>query len=126
MGASNFTSTASSAASTAASTAAGAAMSAASMAAGAARMGYGYATGDETAKQAGKEAVNAAYEMTLAEGLRFERRLFHGLFATQDQKEGACAALRTGRVVLIGYSHRLHLVGMSAFAEKRKPTWNHS
>lgn len=40
------------------------------------------------AVQAGKEAVNAAYELTLAEGLRFERRLFHGLFATQDQKEG--------------------------------------
>jgi hypothetical protein len=30
-----------------------------------------------------------AYEMTLAEGLRFERRTFHGLFATNDQKEGA-------------------------------------
>ncbi|THH29712.1 hypothetical protein EUX98_g4470 [Antrodiella citrinella] len=55
------------------------------------------------AVQANKEAVNAAYEMTLSEGLRFERRIFHGLFATQDQKEG-----------------------MSAFAEKRKPTWNHS
>lgn len=37
---------------------------------------------------AGKEAVNAAYETTLAEGLRLERRLFHGLFATADQKEG--------------------------------------
>jgi len=55
------------------------------------------------AVQAGKEAVDAAYEMSLAEGLRFERRLFHGLFATKDQKEG-----------------------MSAFAEKRKPTWSHS
>ena len=43
------------------------------------------------AVQAGKEAVNAAYEGTLAEGLRYERRLFHGLFATHDQKEGACA-----------------------------------
>lgn len=30
----------------------------------------------------------AAYELTLAEGLKFERRTFHGLFATQDQKEG--------------------------------------
>lgn len=55
------------------------------------------------AVQAGKEAVNAAYEHTLAEGLRYERRLFHSLFATKDQKEG-----------------------MSAFAEKRKPTWSHS
>ncbi|TCD69749.1 putative enoyl-CoA hydratase, mitochondrial [Steccherinum ochraceum] len=61
------------------------------------------ASKSQVAVQAGKEAVNAAYEMTLAEGLRFERRLFHGLFATQDQKEG-----------------------MSAFAEKRKSTWNHS
>ncbi|KAI0923025.1 hypothetical protein AcV5_009855 [Taiwanofungus camphoratus] len=40
------------------------------------------------AVQAGKEAVNVAYESTLAEGLRYERRLFHGLFATKDQKEG--------------------------------------
>ncbi|KAI1790043.1 enoyl-CoA hydratase [Ganoderma leucocontextum] len=55
------------------------------------------------AVQAGKEAVNAAYEHTLGEGLRYERRLFHSLFATKDQKEG-----------------------MSAFAEKRKPTWTHS
>lgn len=55
------------------------------------------------AVQAGKEAINAAYEHTLAEGLRYERRLFHSLFATKDQKEG-----------------------MSAFAEKRKPTWTHS
>jgi enoyl-CoA hydratase/carnithine racemase len=35
-----------------------------------------------------KEAVNRAYETTLAEGVRFERRLFHALFATEDQKEG--------------------------------------
>lgn len=34
-----------------------------------------------------KEAVNAADEMTLQEGLKFERRLFHSLFATKDQKE---------------------------------------
>jgi len=45
-----------------------------------------------------KEAVNRAYETTLAEGIRFERRLFHATFATSDQKEG-----------------------MNAFAEKRKP-----
>jgi len=48
-----------------------------------------------------KEAVNRAYETTLAEGLRFERRLFHSLFATDDQKEG-----------------------MAAFAEKRKPNFS--
>jgi enoyl-CoA hydratase len=47
---------------------------------------------------AAKEAVNRAFEMPLAEGLRFERRVFHGLFATHDQKEG-----------------------MAAFVEKRKP-----
>ena len=35
-----------------------------------------------------KEAVNRAYETTLAEGVRFERRLFHALFATADQSEG--------------------------------------
>ena len=47
-----------------------------------------------------KEAVNAAYESTLAEGVRLERRLFTLLFATEDQKEG-----------------------MAAFAEKRSPVW---
>ena len=40
---------------------------------------------------AAKEAVNRAYETTLAEGVRFERRLFHGLFGTADQKEGMAA-----------------------------------
>ncbi len=45
-----------------------------------------------------KEAVNRAYESTLGEGVRFERRLFHSTFATEDQKEG-----------------------MSAFVEKRQP-----
>jgi enoyl-CoA hydratase len=38
-----------------------------------------------------KEAINRAFETTLAEGLRFERRLFHSLFATDDQKEGMAA-----------------------------------
>ncbi len=47
-----------------------------------------------------KEAVNRALETTLDEGLRFERRLFHSLFATEDQKEG-----------------------MAAFVEKRKPAF---
>jgi enoyl-CoA hydratase len=40
---------------------------------------------------AAKESVNAAFETSLAEGLRFERRIFHGLFATADQKEGMAA-----------------------------------
>jgi enoyl-CoA hydratase len=38
-----------------------------------------------------KEAVNAAHEMTLREGVRFERRLFYSLFSTEDQKEGMAA-----------------------------------
>ncbi len=45
-----------------------------------------------------KETVNRAYETTLSEGIRFERRVFHAMFATEDQKEG-----------------------MAAFSEKRKP-----
>ena len=38
-----------------------------------------------------KEMVNAAYEMSLSQGINFERRLFHGLFGTEDQKEGMAA-----------------------------------
>ena len=38
-----------------------------------------------------KEMVNRAYELPLAEGLRFERRVFHSLFSTEDQKEGMAA-----------------------------------
>lgn len=40
-----------------------------------------------------KEAVNRSYETSLSEGLLFERRLFHSLFATEDQKEGMAAFL---------------------------------
>ena len=47
-----------------------------------------------------KECIGRAPEMSLSEGLRFERRLFHALFATEDQKEG-----------------------MAAFVEKRKPAF---
>jgi len=43
------------------------------------------------ATMAVKEAVNRAYETTLAEGLLFERRLFHSLFATEDKSEGMAA-----------------------------------
>ena len=49
-----------------------------------------------------KESVNRAYETTLSEGVRFERRLFHSMFATADQKEG-----------------------MAAFIDKRKPKFEH-
>ena len=38
-----------------------------------------------------KEAVNRAFEVSLAEGIMFERRVFHALFATEDQKEGMAA-----------------------------------
>jgi enoyl-CoA hydratase len=38
-----------------------------------------------------KESINRAYETTLAEGIRFERRVFHAMFATADQKEGMAA-----------------------------------
>lgn len=38
-----------------------------------------------------KESINRAYETTLAEGIQYERRLFHSTFATQDQKEGMAA-----------------------------------
>jgi enoyl-CoA hydratase len=47
-----------------------------------------------------KESVNAAFETTLTQGVKFERRLFHSTFATDDQKEG-----------------------MSAFVDKRQPTF---
>jgi enoyl-CoA hydratase len=40
---------------------------------------------------AAKEAVDRAFETSLAEGVRFERRVFHSLFATRDQKEGMAA-----------------------------------
>lgn len=43
--------------------------------------------------QAAKECVNAAEDLPLREGLRLERRLFHSLFATDDQKEGMSAFL---------------------------------
>jgi enoyl-CoA hydratase/carnithine racemase len=49
-----------------------------------------------------KEAVNAAFELTLAEGVRWERRLFHATFATHDRKEG-----------------------MAAFVAKRQPDFKH-
>jgi enoyl-CoA hydratase len=49
-----------------------------------------------------KEAVNRAFETSLAEGIAYERRVFHSLFATQDQKEG-----------------------MAAFVDKRPPKFTH-
>ena len=51
---------------------------------------------------AAKESVDRAFETTLAEGIKFERRVFHATFAFEDRKEG-----------------------MEAFAEKRKAVWKH-
>ncbi|MNL43828.1 putative enoyl-CoA hydratase echA8 [compost metagenome] len=42
----------------------------------------------QIAVMAAKESVNRAFEGTLSDGVMFERRLFHALFATEDQKEG--------------------------------------
>ncbi|MFJ5807806.1 enoyl-CoA hydratase [Streptomyces sp. NPDC093093] len=50
-----------------------------------------------------KEAVNRAFETTLAEGVRFERRLFHAVFATADQKEGMSAFVDKRAA---GFTHR--------------------
>ena len=44
-----------------------------------------------TAAMMTKESVNRSYETTMAEGIRFERRVFHAMFATDDQKEGMAA-----------------------------------
>ena len=52
------------------------------------KLAEGIASKGRLAVMAAKESVNAAYELDLDEGLRLERRLFHSLFATQDQKEG--------------------------------------
>lgn len=51
---------------------------------------------------AGKEVVNKSQELPLKEGVEYERRLFHSLFGTKDQK-----------------------IGMKAFSEKKKPEWSH-
>ncbi|UJX47993.1 enoyl-CoA hydratase [Xanthobacter sp. YC-JY1] len=51
----------------------------------------GIATKSRISTMAIKEAVNRAFETSLSEGLLFERRTFHALFATQDQKEGMAA-----------------------------------
>ncbi|GMI47990.1 hypothetical protein TrCOL_g6331 [Triparma columacea] len=55
------------------------------------KMGSKIASKSQVAAKMAKETVNAAYELNLAEGLRFERRMFHALFATEDQKEGMAA-----------------------------------
>ncbi|EGS17734.1 enoyl-CoA hydratase-like protein [Thermochaetoides thermophila DSM 1495] len=57
----------------------------------------------KVAVQAAKEAVNKSQDLALRDGVEYERRVFHSLFGTNDQK-----------------------IGMKAFAEKKKPEWTHS
>jgi enoyl-CoA hydratase len=52
-----------------------------------------------TAAMMTKDCVNRAYETTLAEGIRYERRTFHALFATHDQKEGMAAFVEKRKAV---------------------------
>ncbi|GMH77982.1 hypothetical protein TL16_g07610, partial [Triparma laevis f. inornata] len=66
------------------------------------KMASEIASKSQIACKAAKETVNASYEMSMEEGLRLERRIFHSLFATKDQKEG-----------------------MKAFVEKREAKWEH-
>jgi len=66
------------------------------------KVGLEIGTKGQIAVRMAKEVVNAADEMSLQEGLRFERRMFHALFATRDQKEG-----------------------MSSFLNKQKPEFKH-
>ena len=75
---------------------------AAELVAEAVKLGEKIATLSAPAVAVAKEAVNRAFETTLAEGVKFERRAFQALFATEDQKEG-----------------------MAAFAEKRKANFRH-
>lgn len=58
------------------------------------------ASNSRIATTAAKEVVNKSQELSLREGVEFERRLFHGLFGSQDQK-----------------------IGMTAFSAKKKPEW---
>eukprot|EP00519_Triparma_laevis_P015716 CAMPEP_0182495126 /NCGR_PEP_ID=MMETSP1321-20130603/3941_1 /TAXON_ID=91990 /ORGANISM="Bolidomonas sp., Strain RCC1657" /LENGTH=282 /DNA_ID=CAMNT_0024698405 /DNA_START=95 /DNA_END=943 /DNA_ORIENTATION=+ len=55
------------------------------------KMASKIASKSQIACKAAKETVNASYEMSMEEGLRLERRIFHSLFATKDQKEGMAA-----------------------------------
>jgi enoyl-CoA hydratase len=56
----------------------------------------------QMAVMSAKESINRAFESGLSDGVMFERRMFHALFATEDQKEG-----------------------MDAFVNKRKPVFKH-
>ena len=70
---------------------------------GAVEIAQGIADFSQLAASMVTETVDRAYETTLAEGILFERRAFHSMFSTNDQKEG-----------------------MAAFLEKRKANWQHS
>jgi enoyl-CoA hydratase/carnithine racemase len=66
------------------------------------KMGESIASYSQPAVAMAKETVNASFQLSLEEGLRFERRIFHSMFALKDQKEG-----------------------MGAFVEKRPANWSH-
>jgi enoyl-CoA hydratase/carnithine racemase len=66
------------------------------------KLGNKIASFSKPAVAMAKETVNSAYELNLAEGVRFERRIFHSMFSLDDQKEG-----------------------MAAFIEKRQANWTH-
>ncbi len=66
------------------------------------RLGEAIAAKSQPVVQMAKDAVNAAFETSLAEGLKVERRLFYATFATEDRREG-----------------------MAAFTEKRSPNFTH-
>lgn len=53
-----------------------------------------------TANMMLKETINRAFEVNLTEGLRFERRMFHSIFATADQKKACRHLLKNGRQIL--------------------------
>ena len=71
------------------------------------------------AVMAAKEVVNKSQDLGVREGVEYERRIFHGLFGSQDQKIGEQLP------ALASPTFTNHLAGMSAFAEKRKPEWSH-
>ena len=71
------------------------------------------------AVRAAKEAVNKSQDLGLRDGVEYERKLFHALFGSKDQKIGTLKShKRPGQPKLIS-------VGMSAFVQKKDPTWSH-
>ena len=70
------------------------------------------------AVKAAKEVVNRSQDLGVRDGVEFERRIFHGLFGSKDQKIGKSTATKTR-------SKLICVIGMTAFAEKKKAEWSH-